>query len=245
MTNNEYEQYSSREFLALEDSASFDELEGELSKLNFKGVVVDIGCGYGNYLQFIPSKIEKYIGIEPNDFLRKLAKQKASNLSFKTRFMKGRFEKIPLKDSSADVVMTTYALNELRDLKQIKKAISEIHRITKPGGMLVVCDLSGGINDEYYNLLNTVEVVRGNRPLRNIADVWIEVFLFIQKNAVLERAKRVRFCYEFKDKDDAIEKTKAIIPDISTNQKIAQAVRKFYAKPRLLAEGLLVVARFH
>ncbi|MEM5793281.1 MAG: class I SAM-dependent methyltransferase [Candidatus Aenigmatarchaeota archaeon] len=245
---NMYEQYSSKKFLEFEDTCDYqdDETLNEISKLDLKGVVVDIGCGYGWYLEALKPRFKKYIGIEPNDFLRGLAKKRGKELGINSKFLKGVAEKIPLEDRCADFVITTYALNEIGNIENIRKALKEILRISKPGATWVICDLTGGSRDGYTKILNLVEINRGekNNFPSELADMWIEIFLFLSKYAKIIYHKRVYFKYKFKNKRDAIEKTSAIIPDLKTNKKVLEAVKKFYKKPVLSCEGLFIVAKF-
>lgn len=50
----------------------------------------------------------------------------------------GVFERMPFADGSFDVVMCGYSL---RDASDLRAAVSELHRVLRPGGRLVVVDL--------------------------------------------------------------------------------------------------------
>ncbi len=240
-----YEKYSSLDFIEFEKSMNVDETETEISKIDLKGNVVDIGSGAGLYLKHLKPGFKKYIGIEPNEFLREHADKTAKKLGINSKFLKGFAEKIPLPDNSADVIISTYVFNELEHMKKIKKSLKEIRRIAKPGAKFIFCDLTGGLKDDYYNILNIAEVSRGDIPYREMSDVWIEVLLFLNKYARIEISKRVRLVYKFEDLEDAMNKTSAVLPDIKTNKKVREAIKKFYEKKnRLECEGHFIVARF-
>lgn len=50
----------------------------------------------------------------------------------------GVFESMPFRDGSFDAVLCGYSL---RDAVQLRAAVSELHRVLRPGGVLVVVDL--------------------------------------------------------------------------------------------------------
>lgn len=105
-------------------------------------IILDAGCGPGNMSAHLLRKIRrgKLYCLDP---LPSMLKAAFDNLRGEARgvslhFLQGTFESIPLPDESVDVVVTSYALRDSRDLY---KAISEFKRVLKPGGQLLVLDL--------------------------------------------------------------------------------------------------------
>lgn len=98
-----------------------------------KGVVVDIGCGTGNILEF--AKCEEYIGVEPSAGMRAkfLGKHGFEPLN-------GHFLAIPLPDGRVDTVITTYAFHHVPD-EEKEDAIKEMLRVLKPGGRIIIADV--------------------------------------------------------------------------------------------------------
>ena len=98
-----------------------------------KGVVVDIGCGTGNILEFV--KCEEYIGVEPSAGMRAkfLGKHGFEPLN-------GHFLAVPLPDERADTVITTYAFHHVPD-EEKEDAIREMLRVLKPGGRIIIADV--------------------------------------------------------------------------------------------------------
>jgi len=115
-------------------------------------------------------------------------------------------------------------------------------RIAKPGGVLVICDLTGGDEDGWTDLLNVAEAARGGLPSRELADVWIEVFSFLTRQAHIEEMDRLDIVYRFEDLADAYEKFQALVPDLRDNPKVEAAVRHHFQEPLLETEGFLIRA---
>lgn len=65
--------------------------------------------------------------------------------------------RLPFKDAEFDAVTISFGL---RNVENVKKALSEMHRVTKPGGRIVICEFSKVTNPvlkPFYNFyLNRV-----------------------------------------------------------------------------------------
>jgi SAM-dependent methyltransferase len=95
--------------------------------------IVEVGCGSGFFtdkLVRIASELKKLVAVEPDDVLREYAKSK---LSTKVEFIKGTAEDIPFPDDFADLTICHIVLS---NLPNVHKAVSEMARITKRGGIV-------------------------------------------------------------------------------------------------------------
>lgn len=99
--------------------------------------VVDVGMGTGlvaSEILRITGEPERLVGVDPSPGMMAQARLPAS-----VRCLEGWAEKLPLPDASADFVVMGYALRHIADLAA---AFTEFHRVLKPGGRLLVLEIS-------------------------------------------------------------------------------------------------------
>ncbi|MEJ2561026.1 MAG: class I SAM-dependent methyltransferase, partial [Anaerolineae bacterium] len=103
-------------------------------------MIVDLGAGPG-FLSIQLHKLwpqAKIIGVDLSGEMLEIAKKnadKAGMSNYETRL--GRAEKIPIESNSVDLVVTQSSLHEWENPRQ---GFSEIFRILKPGGSLILKD---------------------------------------------------------------------------------------------------------
>ena len=97
-----------------------------------KPVIVDLGVGPGLLSkainEIIPSA--QIFGVDPSDEMLKLAMKNAE-----IKPIKGTSEKIPLEDSSADIIVSRFNLTYW---KKPLDSFKEIYRVLKPGGRFIL-----------------------------------------------------------------------------------------------------------
>ena len=102
--------------------------------------VLEVGCGPGSFA-------EDLVGLDvtcldPSAEMLKVAKKRV-DLARESRgeppaaYVEAIAESIPLEDNTFDMV---FCLFSFRDFQDKKKGLSEIYRVLKPGGRLVICD---------------------------------------------------------------------------------------------------------
>ncbi len=95
-------------------------------------VLVDLGCGSGYWLQKYQAA-KRVIGIEPDPDLLPLARSRGAG-----EVLYGSAEKIPLPDSSADIVHARFAYFFPAQDNPCEKGLAEVARVLKTGGSLLV-----------------------------------------------------------------------------------------------------------
>jgi len=113
------------------------------SHIKPEGIVVDVGCGTGFLTQRFATQTQgrgKVIGVDLSPSMLQMSKDNLSRLGLlgSAEFRVGDAEKIPIEDNFADAVVGNMILHHC---PRPKKAISEMLRITKPGGRLAFADL--------------------------------------------------------------------------------------------------------
>lgn len=105
-------------------------------------LVLDIACGTGDFA-FASNKLKNSkvyaIDIAPN--MLSLAQQKAKKKSGNSEviFLAGDGEDIPFSNESFDAVTIAFGIRNMGDIKQ---NLSEMYRILKPGGELIILEFS-------------------------------------------------------------------------------------------------------
>jgi ubiquinone/menaquinone biosynthesis C-methylase UbiE len=106
------------------------------------GIVVDLGCGPGllsiELCKLLPNV--RIVGVDPSAEMLEVARRNADQAgvaNYDTRL--GSAEHIPLGSSSVNLVVTQGSLHEWDSAEQ---GFSEIFRVLRPGGSLIVKDFN-------------------------------------------------------------------------------------------------------
>lgn len=111
-----------------------------LTPLERGSTIVDLGTGPG-LLSIELNKLlpqVKIIGVDPSSEMLKIARKNADEAgmsNYETRL--GKAEEIPIESNSVDLVVTQSSLHEWENPQ---KGFSEIFRVLKPGGSLILKD---------------------------------------------------------------------------------------------------------
>jgi SAM-dependent methyltransferase len=119
-----------------------------LSLVDFSGkVVLDIGSGTGR-LAFTAAQLAKTVFcVEPVGNLRIFLRDKAQRMGFDNLYaVDGLITAIPFPDDFADVVMGGHVYGDFPEQER-----AEMERVTRPGGMVILCPGNGDCDDEIHD----------------------------------------------------------------------------------------------
>ncbi len=119
--------------------------------------IVDLGCGTGLSTTAWSGKCDNIIGIDPNEKMLSVAKQKSNNISF----IKAYSDNTALPEHSADIVICSQSFHWMNPTDTLK----EVNRILKPNGVFAtidcdwppMCSLEAEL--AYSQLLNKVRFI--------------------------------------------------------------------------------------
>lgn len=119
----------------LDKMLASDEIMGWRSRCveGLHGVVVEPGFGSGLNIEVYPSAVTKVYAIDPSAVGQKLAAERMTASSVDIEYVGSDGQELPLDDASCDNGLTTYTLCTIPDAQ---RALSELHRVIKPGGKL-------------------------------------------------------------------------------------------------------------
>ena len=112
---------------------------------NVSGDILELGCGTGANLAFYPDTINHLWLVEPHALMRKQLREKISRgKQTNIDILSDKAESLSLADESVDVVVCTLVLCSVKDLT---KALAEIHRVLRPQGKLVFIEHVAATNN--------------------------------------------------------------------------------------------------
>jgi len=104
--------------------------------------VLDVGCGTGTLAMEVQRRVSRagrVAGVDPGIQQIARARAKAARRHVPIEFQIGVIERLPFPEQTFDVVLSTLMMHHLpTSLK--RQGLSEIARVLKPGGRLVIAD---------------------------------------------------------------------------------------------------------
>jgi SAM-dependent methyltransferase len=129
------------------------------------GTVVEIGPGAGANLRYLADKNIRWIGVEPNPFMRRHLENEARRFHMKVDLRDGIAEELPIDSGSIDFVISTLVLCSVVDPP---RALREAVRVLRPGGKLLFIEHVAAPSGSILRILQSLV-----KPLwRKLGDGW-------------------------------------------------------------------------
>lgn len=110
------------------------------------GDVLEVGVGTGLNLAYYPPEV-RLTGVDASPAMLTIARQRAAGLGLPADLREGDAQALPFAGASFDTVICTLSLC---CISSDKAAISEMHRVLRPGGRLVLLDHVASTNPLIY-----------------------------------------------------------------------------------------------
>jgi ubiquinone/menaquinone biosynthesis C-methylase UbiE len=123
----------------------FEEVEEELSRLPANGKVLDLGCGTGHFSNYILKKGFEVHAIDPSVKMLEYARNNFSDI----QFIEGVASSLPFPDNTFDLVISIEVFRYLTKA-DLHLSYSEIHRVLKPGGRMLITHVNEFSTDGYW-----------------------------------------------------------------------------------------------
>ncbi|TVP64084.1 MAG: class I SAM-dependent methyltransferase [Nitriliruptor sp.] len=104
---------------------------------DLSGEVLDVGAGTGANLAHLPNTVRRVIAVESDPAMTRRLQRRAVDHPADIEVVGAAAEALPLPDHCVDVVVTTLVLCTVQDPQA---AVSELRRVLRPGGQLVVIE---------------------------------------------------------------------------------------------------------
>ena len=111
--------------------------------------MADLGCGTGDAASLLAASVKKVIAVDREPAMLRAARKRLESTQ-NVEFHAADLESLPLATASVDVA---FILLVLHHLEEPQKAVNEAVRILKPGGTLVVVDMTPHERKEYRELM--------------------------------------------------------------------------------------------
>jgi len=97
------------------------------------GRVLEVGAGSGVNFAHYPPEVNEVIAVEPEPYLRALARDAARSATVRVSVIDGAAEHLPVEDESCDAAVAALVLCSVADQR---RALGELRRVLRPGGEL-------------------------------------------------------------------------------------------------------------
>ncbi|RTL81753.1 MAG: class I SAM-dependent methyltransferase [Hyphomicrobiales bacterium] len=101
--------------------------------------LLDVGCGDGALIVQLAQQDAVVTGLDSDPTMLAAARRRAETANVQLRLVEGKAQALPFPDASFDRVLAVTALCFIPD---VERAIGEMTRVLKPGGLLIIGELN-------------------------------------------------------------------------------------------------------
>lgn len=128
------------------------DLYGLLGLIDSNWTVGDLGCGTGQIANVLSRFVKRVIAVDSSNAMLKAAKDRlkdAKNIDLR----QGDLKALPIDDNKLDAAILMLVLHHLPEPEQV---ISEMHRVTRVGGSILLVDMQPHARTEYQQQMGHV-----------------------------------------------------------------------------------------
>jgi demethylmenaquinone methyltransferase / 2-methoxy-6-polyprenyl-1,4-benzoquinol methylase len=161
--------------------------------------ILDIAAGTGDLSLAIyracdkAGKDAKILGVDFNKDMLSVAKRKVKKLGLDIKFEQGDALALRFPSNSFEVVTNSFAM---RDFDDLSKFVSEIHRVLKKGGKIVLSDMSKpekGLMKYLFKIYFNIMLLEGMLVDKNAYSFLVKSIKSFDKNNLLKILKKQGF----------------------------------------------------
>jgi ubiquinone/menaquinone biosynthesis C-methylase UbiE len=168
---------------------------GRLLQLRGDERVLDVGTGTGALAFALAPRVREVVAVDSDSAMLAQARVAAPD---NVEVLEADAARLPFDDFSFDVGAT---LRTLHHVRRPEVAVSELVRVTRPGGTLLVVDQTAPVDPLAALALNRFEIARDPSTTRILSDGDLRA-LFDANGLVLRRAE---FDHEPRDLDEYLD----------------------------------------
>ncbi len=125
--------------------------EALVSLLPREWTVADVGTGTGDLLPVLASNFRRVLAIDPAETMLGCARQRATEHGVtNVAFHLGKLADLPLESASCDLAI---AILVIHHVKNPEAALSELHRVVRPGGRVLIVEQELHENQAFYETM--------------------------------------------------------------------------------------------
>ena len=130
--------------------------------------VLEVSFGTGSLLMQYAGQFETF-GIDYNERFVTMLQEKLARVGLSANIQQGNVERLPYEDGFFDSIVNTMAFTAYPDGE---KALSEMHRVLKPGGKLVMVDVDYPFDHNRIGIFITKAWIAGGDIVRDMEPLF-------------------------------------------------------------------------